>query len=185
MRLNLRIKPKKRLPSRSPKPLAVPSKPNVTWSVDFMQDSLACDRSFRVLNVLDDFNRESLGIEIDHSLPAERVTRTLDRIAEWRGYPQRLRTDNGPEFISHALYKWSKKHRVELAFIEPGKPAQNAYIERFNRTFREDVLDLHLFKDLDEVRELAWRWMNRYNGQRPHSALNHMTPWEYLGNHAA
>lgn len=178
--LNLRIKPKRRLPSRNPKPLIQPSRKNEFWSMDFMQDSLENGRRFRTLNVIDDFNRESLSIEIDYSLPARRVMRALDQIAEWRGYPRHLRIDNGPEFVSSALAKWADKHNVVLAFINPGKPAQNGYIERFNRTYRQDVLDLYLFKNLQEVRNISTRWMIEYNEQRPHMALNNMTPWEFL-----
>lgn len=178
--LNLRIKPKKRLPTRHPKPLRQVQGKNDFWSVDFMSDSLDNGRKFRTLNIIDDFNRESLGIEVDYSLPALRVTRMLDQVASWRGYPKHLRIDNGPEFISSALARWAKKHSVSLAFIEPGKPAQNAYIERFNRTFRQDVLDFYLFSSLDEVRTISTNWMIEYNSERPHSSLNHLTPWEYL-----
>jgi putative transposase len=161
LKLNIRTKPKKRLPSRNPKPLAQPDSANRCWSLDFMHDSLITGRPFRIFHILDDFNRELLGTEIDTSLPAERVIRTLEQIADWRGYPEYVRVDNGPEFIS-------------------GKPAQNAYIERFNRTYREDVLDLYLFRTLTEVRELSSEWSNEYNGERPHESLNNMTPYEYL-----
>ncbi len=158
---------------------------NTCWSMDFMRDSLVSGGSYRTLNIIDDFNREALGIEIDRSLPAERVTRKLDCIAEWRGYPKYIRVDNGPEFISHKLHQWAEKHHVDLDFINPGKPAQNAYIERFNRTYREDVLDLYLFSDLDEVRERTTRWMYEYNAERPHESLGHeslgnKTPYEFL-----
>ena len=185
LELNLRIKPKKRLPSRTPQPLWVPGAPNEHGSMDFMQDSLHTGRKFRALNVIDDFNRESLSIEIDYSLPAERVVRALDQVAEWRGYPNYLRIDNGPEFISQKLEDWAEKHGVTLDFIQPGKPAQNAYIERFNRTYREDVLDMYLFSHLDEVRDITTRWMYEYNSDRPHESLNDMTPWEYMAAKAA
>lgn len=180
--LNLRIKPKKRLPQRHPDPLSQPLGKNEFWSMDFMQDSLESGRKFRTLNVIDDFNRESLSLEIDYSLPAQRVIRALDQIAGWRGYPKHIRVDNGPEFVSTALASWAQQHDVTLAFIQPGKPAQNAYIERFNRTFRQDVLDLYLFKNLEEVRNISTQWMIEYNAERPHMALNNMTPWEYLKN---
>lgn len=117
---------------------------------------------------------------MDYSLPALRVIRVLDQIAQWRGYPKHLRIDNGPEFVSSALAKWATQHHVSLAFIQPGKPAQNAYIERFNRTFRQDVLDLYVFTTLNEVRRLSTQWMIEYNAERPHLALNNLTPWEYL-----
>lgn len=175
--LNLRIKPKKRLPARNPLPLAVPDKAGESWSMDFMSDSLATGRRFRTLNVIDDFNREALAIEIDTSLPAVRVIHVLTSIYFWRGYPKRIRVDNGPEFIAHTLQEWAKAHGIEMDFIEPGKPAQNAYIERFNRTYREDVLDMYLFSSLDEVRDLTEEWMHHYNGERPHMALGGRTPY--------
>jgi putative transposase len=123
--------------------------------MNFMSDALANGRKLRTLNVLDDFNRESLSIEIDYSLPTERLIRVLDQIAEWRGYPTYIRVDNGPELISHCLLEWGLKHAVNINHIKPGKPAQNGYIERFNRTYREDVLDQYWFKDLQEVRNIT------------------------------
>lgn len=152
--LNLRIKPKKRLPVRIHKPLAQPESANQSWSLDFMSDSLSNGRAIRILNVIDDFNREALWIEVDTSLPAARVTRVLDMLASWRGNPQQIRLDNGPEMISKKMAKWSQMNRVELAFIQPGKPAQNAYIERFNRTLREEILDAYLFDSVKEVQGL-------------------------------
>ncbi len=178
--LNLRIKPKKRLPARSPVPLHQPAQPNSFWSMDFMSDSLASGRKFRTLNVLDDFNRESLAIEIDYSLPTERVVRVLDQVALTRGYPAFIRVDNGPEYISQRLLEWAQQHGVTISHIQPGKPAQNGYIERFNRTYREDILDQYWFSDLNEVRDITYEWMDMYNGQRPHSSLGYKTPWEFL-----
>jgi putative transposase len=177
--LNLRVKPKKRLPSRQPTPLAQPESTNESWSVDFMSDSLQSGRTFRTFNVIDDFNREALAIEIDTSLPSGRVVRVLETIAAWRGYPQRLRLDNGPELISQWLASWAEKSDVLLDFIEPGKPAQNAYIERFNRTYREDVLDFYLFSSLAEAREITEQWLEEYNAIRPHDSLNGLPPYQY------
>ncbi len=125
LKLNLRRKRKKRLPSRNPERLAVPDTLNQTWSADFMSDSLMTGRRFRTFNVVDDFNRELLGIAIDLNIPSMRVIRALDQIAETRGYPKKLRLDNGPEFISMAMAEWASNHRVELEFIQPGKPTQN------------------------------------------------------------
>lgn len=178
--LNLRIKPKKRLPSRNPVELHQPVSSNEFWSMDFMSDSLFNGRKFRTLNIIDDFNRESLAIEVDFSLPSERVVRVLNQLSEWRGYPKFLRVDNGPELISHNLQDWAKKHSVTISYIEPGKPAQNGYIERFNRTFREDVLDQYWFSNLQEVREVTENWMMIYNGERPHMAIGDQNPWEFL-----
>jgi putative transposase len=183
-RLHLRVKPKKRLPARQPTPLGQPQSTNESWSVDFMSDSLQSGRTFRTFNIIDDFNREALAIEIDTSLPAGRVTRILDTIAAWRGYPQRLRSDNGPELISQQLECWAKRHEVVLDFIEPGKPAQNAYIERFNRTFREDVLDMYLFSTLTQAREITEQWLEEYNAIRPHEALHGMTPYQFAAVNA-
>lgn len=179
MKLNLRVKPKKRLPTRTPKPLEVPGVANISWSLDFMSDSLVSGRAFRTLNIIDDFNREALWIEADTSLPAERVVRVLEMLALWRGYPQQLRIDNGPELISRTLALWAEDHQVELAFIQPGKPTQNAYIERFNRTYREEVLDAYLFSTLQEVRAITEDWLEEYNAVRPHQALGGLPPYQY------
>jgi len=180
MKLNLRVKPKKRLPTRDPKPLIQPDQVNESWSLDFMSDSLSNGRAFRTLNIIDDFNREALWIEVDFSLPALRVIRVLNMLASWRGLPRQIRLDNGPELISKALEEWAETHKVELAFIEPGKPAQNAYIERFNRTYREDVLDAYLFSTLQEVRDITDKWIEEYNALRPHEALEGLPPYQYL-----
>ena len=134
LKLNLPRRGKKRLPQRIREPLEVPSLPNHTWSADFMSDSLWGGRRFRTLNVLDDYNRQALRIEIDTSLPASRVVRALNELIEIHGKPKRLRVDNGPEFISKLLADWATHHGIDLRFIQPGKPTQNAYIERFNRT---------------------------------------------------
>ncbi len=185
LKLNLRRKGKKRLPSRNPQPLAVPAGANQAWSVDFMSDTLIDGRRFRTFNMADDYNREALAIEVDFSLPASRIIRVLDRIALQRGYPEKLRLDNGPEFISVALADWSEEHGVLLDFIQPGKPTQNSFIERFNRTYRTEVLDLYLFKDLSEVRDITNAWIVEYNEERPHSALGMLTPREYRLNNSA
>ncbi len=122
----MRIKPKKRLKRDKPAALVVPSIINETWSMDFMHDQLEDGRSFRLLNILDDCNREGLGIEVDFSLPSGRVIRTLDRLIEWRGKPNRLRCDNGPEYISGALATWAERNHIQMEFIQPGNPQQNA-----------------------------------------------------------
>ncbi len=137
-------------------------------------------RRFRTFNVVDNFNREALAIEIDLSLPAPRVIRVLERVSLQRGYPEKLRVDNGPEFISLALADWAEENNVPLDFIEPRKPTQNSYIERFNRSYRVALLDLYFFRTLQEVRQMTEDWMVRYNHERPHDSLNDMTPVEYL-----
>ncbi len=149
LKLNFRRKGKQRLPVRNPAPLATPEALNQSWSIDFMHDALVCGRRFRTFNVVDDFNREALAIEIDLNIPAQRVVRVLDRIVANRGYPLKIRMDNGPELVSLALAQWAEEHGVMLDFIKPGKPTQNAFIERFNRTYRTEVLDFYLFRTLN------------------------------------
>ena len=180
LELNLRIKPRKRLVREKPEMLSVPLAINETWSMDFMHDQLSNGRPFRLFNVIDDFNREALGMEIDFSLPAERVTRALDQVIEWREKPLKIRCDNGPEYISHTMKRWAFKHQIELDFIEPGKPQQNAYVERYNRTVRYDWLSQYLFDSLDEVRNFSTEWLWTYNNERPNMALNGITPKQKL-----
>lgn len=178
--LNLRIKPKQRLIREKPEKLSVPDTINEVWSMDFMHDSLADQRGYRLFNVIDDYNREGLNIEIDLSLPAERVIRSLDQIIEWRGKPKALRCDNGPEYISHKLQKWADKHGIKLIYIQPGKPQQNAYIERFNRTVRYDWLNQDIFDSIEQVQEKATTWLWHYNNERPNMALGGITPMQKL-----
>lgn len=140
-----------------------------------MHDALACGRRFRTFHVVDDFNREALSTEIDLNLPAPRVVRVLIRIAANRGYPVMLRMDNGPEFIFLALAERAERDAVKLAFIQPGKPTQTAFIERFNRTYRTEILDFYLFRTLKEVREITEKWLSEYNCERPHESLNNDT----------
>jgi len=136
-------------------------------------------RRFRTVNVIDDCNREALGIRAGFSLPAERVTEFLDEIAGVRGYPLELRVDNGPENISSVMSNWAAIHNVTIRFIQPGKPAQNAYIERFNRTYREEVLDMHLFHDINHVQAMTDEWLMTYNSERPHESLGNLTPYQF------
>jgi len=184
MALHLKRKPKKRLPARTAQTLVVPGLATQTWSLDFMSDSLSNGRTFRTLNVIDDFNREALWIEVDTSLPAERVVRVLEMLLLERTTPQSIRMDNGPELISQRLESWAKEKQIDLLHIQPGKPAQNAYIERFNRTYREDVLDAYLFDDLEEVRTLTERWLEDYHTLRPHEALQGLSPRQFVLQHA-
>ena len=176
LELNLRIKPRKRLKRDVPDALAVPERPNVTWSMDFMADRLEDGRAFRLLNVLDDFNREGLGIEVDFSLPAERVIRSLNNIIEWRGKPKTIRVDNGPEYISQALSDWAEENGVALAHIQPGQPQQNAYIERYNRTVRHEWLDQYIINSIEEAQHFATQWLWTYNNDRPNMGIGGITP---------
>lgn len=166
-------------PVRNPAPRAKPEALNQSWSIDFMHDALVCGRRFRTFSVVDDFNREALAIEIDLNIPAQRVVRVLNRILANRGYPRKMRMDNGPELVSLALAQWGEEHGVLLGFIKPGKPTQNAFIERFNRTYRTEILDFYLFRNLNEAREITERWIAEYNNERPHESLNNLTPEEY------
>jgi putative transposase len=185
LKMNLKRKAKKRRPATCRKVVAQPLAPNHCWSVDFMRDTLYGGRVFRTFNVVDDYNREALIVEIDTNLPSGRVVRTLDRIAEVRGgYPEKLRMDNGPEFAGTIMAAWSEAHGVELEFIQPGKPTQNSYIERFNRTYREEVLDLYIFNTLAEVRSVTEQFINEYNEERPHESLGNMTPVEFATHRA-
>ncbi len=176
MGLNKRRKHKRRLPARHPEPLAVPAGENKSWSADFMSDALTDGRRFRTFNVIDDHRREVLAIEVDLNLGSRRVVRVLDRIAETRGLPERIRFDNGPEFTSIAVADWAERNQVELEFIRPGRPMQNGFIERFNRTYRQAILDMYLFESLDQVRELTADWIEFYNNRRPHDSLGGKPP---------
>lgn len=180
LELNLRIRPRKRLERAKPEPLTVPANPDVVWSMDFMHDQLEDGRSIRLLNVIDDFNREALGIEVDFSLPAQRVIRVLEQIMQWRGKPQVIRCDNGPEYVSATLQNWASAKGIRLEYIQPGKPQQNAYVERFNKTVRYEWLSQYHWCNLDEVRDYATQWMWRYNHERPNMALGGITPKQRL-----
>jgi putative transposase len=180
LELNLRIKPRRRLRRDKPDALAVPAAPNVSWSMDFMADRLGDGRAFRLLNVLDDFNREGLGIEVDFSLPAERVIRSLDRIMEWRGQPGSIRVDNGPEYVSGKLIAWAERRGISIQYIQPGKPQQNAYVERYNRTVRHEWLNQHIIESIEEAEDYATQWLWTYNNERPNMGIGGSTPAQKL-----
>lgn len=184
LKLNMRRTGKKRLPDRNPTPLVAGEAINTSWSADFMSDALWDGRRFRTFNVVDDFSREALAVEIDLNLPAARVIRVLDRIAAWRGYPSKLRLDNGPEFIAVALAEWASSKQITLDFIQPGRPMQNGFIERFNGSYRRGVLDMYVFRTLDQVREHTERWLHDYNHEIPHESLNDRTPTEHRQLHS-
>jgi putative transposase len=182
--LNHKRRGKKRLPKRVQQPLLVPQRPDHVWSADFMSDALYEGKRFRTFNVIDDFNREALAIEIDTSITGKRLTRVFERLRESKGLPKEIRCDNGPEFLSGEFVNWTKENGMKIQYIQPGKPNQNAYIERFNRTYRDEVLNLYLFRNLEEVREQTYWWMIGYNEERPHDSLADMTPAEYITNYA-
>lgn len=175
----LKNRKRQRIAAMERKPMPTSSRPNEVWSIDFMSDSLSNGRKFRTFNVLDDFNRESLTIEIDTSLSSARIIGSLDVIGSERGFPKYIRSDNGPEFISHSFRKFCCTHRIRHRRIEPGKPQQNSFIERFNRSYREDILDMYAFMNLSEVRQLSSDWQIEYNYDRGHDSLGGRSPIEY------
>lgn len=179
MKLNLPRRAKRRLPARLRQPLNAPPQADLQWSMDFMHDTLYHGRRYRTLNVHDEGVREVLAIEVDTSLPAERVIRVLEQLKESRPLPRQIRVDNGPELISAKLLAWCENHPISLHHIQPGKPMQNGYIERFNKSFRNEVLDANLFGSLSEVREAVHQWMCAYNQERPHDALGNLPPALY------
>ena len=174
--LNLRIKPRRRLERGKPEKLKVPDKPNKVVSVDFMHDQLTDGRPFRLLNVVDDCTREGIAVVPAISFTAERVCRELDWVFEQHGKPKVIRCDNGPEFIAHVFQNWAQDRGIRIEYIQPGKPQQNAYVERFNRTVRHELLEMHEFKSIDEVQAEATKWLWTYNNYRPNMAIGGITP---------
>lgn len=176
LKLGLRRKHKRRLPVRIRQPLQQAQQPNERYSMDFLSDALATKRKVRVLNIMDDCTRESLAVYADFSIPGEKVVDVLVAIVQQRGKPQQIRVDNGPAFLSKTFVQWCSKQHTVINYIQPGKPMQNGYVERLNRTFREDVLDAYEFDDLEQLRMLCDEWQYQYNNFHPHQALNGKTP---------
>lgn len=180
MNLNYRRRLKRRLPSREKEALLVPENMNMSWSMDFVSDVLTNGRRFRVLNIIDDFNRQAVAMEVGLSMPAEKVINTLEDVIWNNGKPQSIRVDNGPEFIADIFKKWCEGNGIRIKYIQPGKPTQNSFIERFNGSYRKSILDAYLFNNLNQVRELTEEWMNDYNEYRPHESLGDLSPKKYL-----
>ena len=176
--LQVRTKKRKKL-TRPRQPIEVPSAPNQRWSMDFVSDQLSSGRRFRVLNVVDDFSREMVGQLVSVSISGRQVARFLSQLIELRGKPKKVICDNGTEFTSKAMFFWSKETRIELGFIQPGKPTQNAFVESLNGKFRNECLNQHWFRTLDEARYEIDLWREHYNNVRPHSSLNYLPPVEY------
>lgn len=179
MGLNLRRRTKRMLPKRIAQPLEVSALPNQQWALDFMHDTLYCGKRFRTLNIIDEGTRECLAIEIDTSLPAARLIRVLERLQNERGLPKQIRVDNGPELIAAEFYDWCESNGIAVIYIQPGKPQQNGFVERFNGSMRREFLDAYLFESLSQVRDMAWVWMLDYNDERPHESLGDLPPAVY------
>lgn len=181
-KLQVRRRRRKRLTRGERVPLPLPSRRTERWSMDFMVDTLADGRGFRTLNIVDDFTRECIAIEVDRSLPGLRVVRVLDRLAETIGLPDVIVMDNGPEFSGRALDTWAYARGVQLRFIRPGKPIENAFVESFNGKFRDECLNEHWFASVAEARALIEAWRVDYNTVRPHSALDGATPEQFANS---
>lgn len=160
-------------------PLLLPWAPNQVWSMDFVMDALDSGRRLKCLTLVDDFTKEAIEIVPDHSIPGMYVTRVLDRVGQFRGLPQAIRTDQGPEFTGRALDQWAYRNGVELKLIEAGKPNQNAYVESFNGKFRDECLNEHWFVSLAHARAVIGAWRRDYNEGRPHMSLGYLTPAEF------
>jgi len=182
--LAVRRRKRKRLKAEARTPLMLPGRPDQVWTMDFTHDNLSSGRKFRTLNLMDGFTREAPRIEVDTSLPGARVVRVLEEVARERGYPHAIQADNGPEFLSRVVDQWAFEHGVELHFIAPGKPTQNAHIESFNGKFRDECLNENWFLTLQEAREKIEAWRRDYNQGRPHSALGYQTPEEFAARAA-
>ncbi|MDP4213284.1 MAG: integrase core domain-containing protein, partial [Bacteroidota bacterium] len=179
MKLSFRRKGKKRLPASIKTPLTPMEGLNKGWSIDFMSDALVDGRRIRVLDIIDEYSREALTVYPDYSMPSSSVINQMRILEKQRGLPSRIRVDNGPEFTSFEFTEWCSSTNIEITFIQPGRPMQNAFIERFNKTYRGDILDAYLFENLEEVRILTDEWMFSYNNEIPHGSLHDLTPVEY------
>jgi len=177
--LQLPKRRRKHLRSIRRQPLAPAAAINSRWSMDFMTDAFGDGRRFRVFNVIDDFSRECLAIEVGTSIPGLVVARVLDRIAEVRGYPEVIVADNGPEFRGRELDAWACRRGVRLHFIDPGKPMQNAFVESFNDKFRYDCLNANWFTGLEDARQRIEKWRREFNELRPHSSIGRIPPAEF------
>ncbi len=170
---------KKRVVKHASNPIALTTKPNEQWAIDMMSDALIDGRKVRTLNMIDHYNRLCVGIAASHNMPAVRVIEQLERAIEKYGKPAGIRTDNGPEFTSKRFQLWLHNNEIEWIKIPKGRPDQNAIIERFNRSYREDVLDANVFKSIDDLQQLTDKWVMYYNTEWPHQSLNYKTPNEY------
>ncbi len=178
--LALSKKLRRRIKDNPANPIEIPLTTNVEWAIDFMSDALEDGRRIRTLNAIDHHNRYCPGISIGFNMPARIVIAELEKMIEIYGKPKSIRTDNGPEFRSKLFQKWLSNNHIKWSRIQKGKPQQNAIIERFNKTFREDVLDAHIFKSIESAKEITESWLQEYNTLRPHQSLNYQTPIQYV-----
>lgn len=176
---SLSKKLKRRMHYNPANPIEIPIEANHEWAIDFMSDALIDGRKFRTLNIIDQYNRKCMGIKAGMNFPARVVTAELEKVMEKYGRPKAIRTDNGPEFTSRVFQKWMIDNHIDHVRIQNGKPQQNAVIERFNKTYREDVLNADIFKSIRVAQEITDAWIEDYNGNRPHQSLNYQTPMEY------
>ena len=183
--LMVRKRKRKRIALAERLPLPMPTGPNESWSMDYVADGLIDGRKLRVLAIVDDYSRECLVLEVDTSLRGTRVVAVLERLAELRGLPRSITVDHGPEFEGQALDAWAYKRAVRLAFIRPGKPVENAYVESFNGRFRDECLNEHWFLSMQHARSTIEAWRIEYNTERPHSSLDDLTPEEFRHAHAS
>lgn len=179
LKMNKRKKHKRRIPNPIKQALAQPIRMNLTWSMDFMEDRLENGRKVRILNIIDDFNREALIMESSFCFPSVRVIELVKQTIDWRGKPESIRTDNGTEYIAHAFEDFCKESGIEHIKIQKGKPTQNSYIERFNGSYRRNILDAYIFESKPQLQELTDEWMNDYNNNHPHESLGDKSPVEF------
>ena len=179
LKMNKRQKHKRRIPNPEKQPLAQPIRANLTWSMDFMEDRLENSRKVRILNIIDDFNREALLMEADFSFPSARVVELLKQTIEWRGKPESIRTDNGTEYVAHVFESFCSDHGIEHIKTQKGKPMQNGYIERFNGSYRSGVLDAYIFETKQQLQDETNIWMEDYNNDHPHESLGDKSPVEF------
>lgn len=176
--LQVRTRKRKKL-QRPRQPMELPTRTNQRWSMDFVSDQLSNGRRYRVLNIVDDYSREMVGQLVSVSISGRQVARFLDQLIENRSKPSKVICDNGTEFTSKAMFFWSRDTNVGLGFIQPGKPTQNAFIESLNGKFRNECLNRHWFRTMDEARYEIDQWRHHYNHVRPHSSLNYVPPVEF------
>lgn len=181
--LGVRKRKKAKRPMHERVPLQLATRVNQVWSMDFVSDSLSNGRRLKYLTVADDFSHECVDITVDYGISGQYVTRLLDQAALFRGYPQVVRTDNGPEFTSRAFLAWAQTHGIRHILIQPGRPMQNGYIESFNGKFRDEHLNEHWFQTLQQARVAVASWRLDYNEIRPHSSLGRIPPAQFAQQH--